>query len=76
MKYLAAYLLLNLGGNDSPSAADIKSVLSSVGVEVDDSRLENLISELKGKDIQEVRSPKLPGWLAGWLAADLRQPSS
>lgn len=65
MKYLAAYLLLNLGGNDSPSAADIKSVLSSVGAEVDDGRLENLISELKGKNIQEVCSPKLAGWLAG-----------
>ncbi|RSL71169.1 60S acidic ribosomal protein P2 [Fusarium duplospermum] len=54
MKHLAAYLLLTLGGNDSPSAADIKAVLESVGIEADDSRLETLISELKGKDIQEL----------------------
>lgn len=55
MKHLAAYLLLGLGGNTSPSAADVKAVLDSVGVESDDERLEKLISELKGKDISEVR---------------------
>jgi len=54
MKHLAAYLLLNLGGNSSPSAKDIKGVLESVGIEADDERLSTLISELKGKDIQEV----------------------
>ncbi|KAH7124037.1 60s acidic ribosomal protein-domain-containing protein [Dendryphion nanum] len=54
MKHLAAYLLLGLGGNTSPSAADVKSVLESVGIEADDERLEKLISELKGKDIQEL----------------------
>ncbi|RSM19791.1 60S acidic ribosomal protein P2 [Fusarium ambrosium] len=54
MKHLAAYLLLTLGGNASPSAADIKAVLESVGIEAEDSRLETLISELKGKDIQEL----------------------
>jgi large subunit ribosomal protein LP2 len=56
MKHLAAYLLLGLGGNTSPSASDIKEVLSSVGIEADDERLEKLLSELKGKDISEVRS--------------------
>ena len=54
MKHLAAYLLLGLGGNTSPSADDIKGVLDSVGIEADDERLEKLISELKGKDLQEV----------------------
>ena len=54
MKHLAAYLLLNLGGNSSPSAKDIKGVLESVGIEADDERLNTLLSELKGKDIQEV----------------------
>ncbi|CAD0087008.1 unnamed protein product [Aureobasidium mustum] len=55
MKYLAAYLLLNLAGNESPSAEDIKSVLSSVGVDAEGERLDKLISELEGKNIQEVR---------------------
>lgn len=54
MKHLAAYLLLGLGGNTSPSAEDIKTVLSSVGVDADDERLEKLLGELKGKDISEV----------------------
>ncbi len=54
MKHLAAYLLLTLGGNSSPSAKDIKEVLESVGIEADDERLNTLLSELKGKDIQEV----------------------
>ncbi|KAG6028948.1 60S acidic ribosomal protein P2 [Claviceps sp. LM458 group G5] len=55
MKHLAAYLLLGLGGNTSPSAEDIKTVLSSVGIEADADRLTKLISELEGKDISEVR---------------------
>ena len=55
MKHLAAYLLLGLGGNTSPSAADVKAVLESVGIEADESRLSTLISELEGKDINEVR---------------------
>jgi len=59
MKHLAAYLLLNLAGNASPSASDIKEVLGSVGVEADTERLEKLLSELEGKDISEVHSPSI-----------------
>jgi large subunit ribosomal protein LP2 len=55
MKHLAAYLLLGLGGNASPSASDIKEVLESVGIEADSERLDQLIKELEGKDINEVR---------------------
>ena len=54
MKHLAAYLLLGLAGNTSPSESDIKSVLESVGIDADEDRLEKLLSELKGKDINEV----------------------
>ena len=54
MKHLAAYLLLGLGGNTSPSAKDIKGVLEAVGIEADDERLDSLISELEGKDVNEV----------------------
>ena len=57
MKHLAAYLLLGLAGNSSPSAEDIKGVLSAVGIESDDDRLNQLLSELEGKDINEVRLP-------------------
>ena len=56
MKHLAAYLLLTVGGNTSPSAKDIKGVLDAVGIEADDERLEKLLGELDGKDINEVRN--------------------
>lgn len=39
MRYVAAYLLAVLGGNASPSAKDIKTILGSVGIEADDERL-------------------------------------
>ncbi|OBA20623.1 ribosomal protein 60S [Metschnikowia bicuspidata var. bicuspidata NRRL YB-4993] len=54
MKYLAAYLLLVQGGNTAPSAADISSLLSSVGVESEESRISSLLSELEGKSIEEL----------------------
>jgi large subunit ribosomal protein LP2 len=54
MRYIAAYLLLKIGGNESPSAADIKKVLQAVGIEADDERLDSLLTELKGKDINAV----------------------
>ncbi|KAI1076763.1 60s acidic ribosomal protein-domain-containing protein [Whalleya microplaca] len=56
MKHLAAFLLLSVAGNTSPSADDVKTVLESVGIEADDDRLEKLLSELKGKDINELIS--------------------
>ncbi|KAG2145119.1 ribosomal protein 60S [Suillus clintonianus] len=51
MRHIAAYLLLQIGGNASPSAGDVKKVLSAVGIESDEDRLEKLISELEGKDV-------------------------
>ncbi|KAH7914851.1 60s acidic ribosomal protein-domain-containing protein [Hygrophoropsis aurantiaca] len=51
MRHIAAYLLLQIGGNASPSADDVKKVLSAVGIEAEDDRLEKLISELSGKDV-------------------------
>jgi len=54
MRYVAAYLLSVLGGNESPSAADIKKILSSVGIDAEDDKLKKVISELSGKNIQEL----------------------
>ncbi|KAK1796507.1 hypothetical protein P4O66_009535 [Electrophorus voltai] len=59
MRYVAAYLLSVLGGNTSPSAKDIKNILGSVGIEADDQRLNKVISELNGKDINEVMNAGL-----------------
>jgi len=54
MRHIAAYLLLQIGGNPSPSAKDVKKVLDAVGIEADDDRLDKLISEMKGKDVNQV----------------------
>ncbi|QRW03103.1 60s Acidic ribosomal protein [Ceratobasidium sp. AG-Ba] len=51
MRYIAAYLLLQIGGNASPGADDIKKVLSAGGVDVDEDRLSKLLGELEGKDV-------------------------
>ncbi|MBA0800668.1 hypothetical protein Gohar_011089 [Gossypium harknessii] len=54
MKVVAAYLLAVLGGNASPSADDLKSILASVGADAEEERLQLLLSEVKGKDITEL----------------------
>ncbi|CAE8628683.1 unnamed protein product [Polarella glacialis] len=54
MKYVAAYMMSVLAGNDSPSAADIKKVLGSVESEFDEAIAEKLVSELAGKTVHEI----------------------
>ncbi|ODV80307.1 ribosomal protein 60S [Suhomyces tanzawaensis NRRL Y-17324] len=54
MKYLAAYLLLVNAGNTSPSAADIKTVLESVSIEVEEEKITQLLAEVEGKDVEEL----------------------
>ncbi|KAM8917859.1 60S acidic ribosomal protein P2 isoform 2-T2 [Spinachia spinachia] len=59
MRYVAAYLLAVLGGNTNPSSKDVKDILGSVGIEAEDERLNKVISELNGKDINEVMNSGL-----------------
>ncbi|SCV67484.1 BQ2448_5095 [Microbotryum intermedium] len=54
MKHVAAYLLLVAGGNSSPSASDVTELLATVDITPDAERLEKLISELNGRDLNEV----------------------
>ncbi|XP_047975759.1 60S acidic ribosomal protein P2-2-like [Salvia hispanica] len=54
MKVVAAYLLAVLGGTASPSAEDVKAILSSVGADCDEERIELLLSQVAGKDITEL----------------------
>lgn len=54
MRYVSAYLLAVLGGNASPSGADLQKILSSVGIEADTERLNKVINELKGKSVEEL----------------------
>ncbi|XP_055486582.1 60S acidic ribosomal protein P2-like, partial [Leucoraja erinacea] len=54
IRYVAAYLLAVLGGNDDPASKDIKKILDGVGIEADDERLNKAIRELKGKNVGDV----------------------
>jgi len=54
MRYVAAYLLAVLGGKEQPTAEDVKKILGSVGAEVDETKLNKLLSEMKGKNLEEV----------------------
>lgn len=54
MKVIAAYLMAQLGGNSNPSANDLKKILNSVGAEIDDVKIELLLSQVEGRDINEL----------------------
>ena len=72
MRYVAAYLLAVLGGKSNPSKEQVEAILESVGLDVDDERLSKVISELEGKDINEVISEgmsKLASMPAGGAVA-------
>ena len=79
---MAAYLLATLGGKSNPSKADVREILESIGLDIDDEKLTKVsaerlfsipnaegdqcyylvlacvqvVSELEGKDINEVIS--------------------
>lgn len=54
MRYLAAYLLVTLGGKASPSAEDIERVLSSVGIDADRKKIDLVLNKLQGQDVQSL----------------------
>ncbi|KAF4660047.1 60S acidic ribosomal protein [Perkinsus olseni] len=54
MKYVAAYLMAVLGGNDEPTEEDVKNILSSVDAECDDEMLAKFFAQVKGKNVQEM----------------------
>ena len=54
MRHLAVYLMLQLGGNESPSKEDVTQALSAVGVEADSDSLDKLMAGLEGKSVEEL----------------------
>lgn len=54
MRYVAAYLLAALSGNNSPSADDLKKIIGSVGIDCEADKITKIIGELKGKNIEEL----------------------
>ena len=79
MRYVASYLLAALGDNSSPSTKDIKKILDRMGIEEDDDRLNKVISELNGKNIEDVVAQgvgKLASVPAGGAVAVSAAPGS
>ncbi len=42
MRYVAAYLLATLGSNKNPSKQDVSSILESIGLDVEDDKLDKV----------------------------------
>merc|ERR1711911_180897 len=79
MRYVAAYMLAALGGNEDISAADIEKILSSVGIEAESDKLEKVISELKGKNLATLIAEghsKLASMPAGGAAPAAAAPAA
>ncbi|CAI7720209.1 hypothetical protein PVIIG_03065 [Plasmodium vivax India VII] len=56
MKYVAAYLMCVLGGNENPTAKEVKKVLGAVNAGVEEDVLTNLMDSLNGKCYHELIS--------------------
>merc|ERR1719420_2898954 len=54
MKYMSAYAMAYLAGNESPSAADVKKILEAGGIEIDEADLKTVITQMDGKNIPEL----------------------
>ena len=54
MKHIAAYALLVLGGNASPTAADVEKLLKDAGVKADSEKIEEMLRKFEGKTYEEL----------------------
>ena len=76
---MAAYLLASLGGKSDPSASDLEKIIGSVGIDVEADKIKKIISELKGKDLEELikaGQEKLASVPAGGAAVAAAAPVS
>merc|ERR1712196_554352 len=85
MKVISVYVLAVAGGKESPSVADCKNILSSVGIslaEDEEKRLEDLVEEMAGSSLAEVLEKghdllkTVPGGAAGGDAPAKKASSS
>eukprot|EP00920_Eleutheroschizon_duboscqi_P024739 GHVT01061337.1.p9 GENE.GHVT01061337.1~~GHVT01061337.1.p9 ORF type:complete len:111 (+),score=38.20 GHVT01061337.1:3997-4329(+) len=54
MKYVAAYLMAVLGGNEKPGKKDVEKILSAVGITSDGDVLGTFMKTVEGKTTHEV----------------------
>jgi large subunit ribosomal protein LP2 len=55
MKYLGAYYLAVLGGDVHPTKEKIKSILESIGCDVDEAKISALLSGFGDQSLDEVK---------------------
>ena len=54
MKHLSAYLLLVLGGKETPSVDDVTGLLKKLDIEAEADQIELLVKSMEGKNIDEI----------------------
>ena len=54
MKVVAAYLLAVLGGNETPTEADVSKILAAAGAEADAEAVERLFKAVAEQDLSKV----------------------
>ncbi|MES1921959.1 hypothetical protein MHBO_003484 [Bonamia ostreae] len=54
MKYLSAYLLSYINGNNNPGKDDIEKILKSVGIEPEAEKIALLLKSVEGKNLSEI----------------------
>mmetsp|Transcript_28892 Transcript_28892/g.83722 ORF Transcript_28892/g.83722 Transcript_28892/m.83722 type:complete len:127 (+) Transcript_28892:81-461(+) len=54
MKYLGAYMMTVIGGKESPSANDIKTILDAGGIECEQEMLDRVMQRMEGKQVHEL----------------------
>lgn len=60
MKYIAAYILLSLGGKKDVSEKDLADFFKSIGAESDPAQAKTVVDSLKGKNLNELATKGLP----------------
>eukprot|EP00382_Lankesteria_abbotti_P004705 CAMPEP_0113849658 /NCGR_PEP_ID=MMETSP0372-20130328/3293_1 /TAXON_ID=340204 /ORGANISM="Lankesteria abbotti" /LENGTH=110 /DNA_ID=CAMNT_0000819553 /DNA_START=43 /DNA_END=375 /DNA_ORIENTATION=+ /assembly_acc=CAM_ASM_000359 len=54
MKYVAAYMMAVLGGNEAPSKGDVEKILGAVGSDIDQTLLTKFLATVNGKATHEL----------------------
>ena len=54
MRVIAAYALCVVGGNATPSAADVTAIITAGGGEADEASVASLIADMNGKSLEEL----------------------
>ena len=60
MKYIAAYILLSLGGKKDVSEKDLADFFKAIGAESDPAQAKSVVDSLKGKNLNELATKGLP----------------